>query len=65
MAAEPRPLPAQSEPRPAEVRLPLAVEGGTAKGARPMARAPDDPGPDIDDEEGGSDLPLFYPNRPA
>ena len=49
-----------------EVRLPLAVEAGTPAtgGTRPMARAPDDPGPD-DDGDDGSDLPLFYPPRPA
>jgi HemY protein len=66
IAAVPRDVSMQGDPRPAEVRLPLAVEGGSgsAKGARPMARAPDDPGPDADEED-GRDLPLFYPNRPA
>ena len=63
--SETRPAAGPGEPRAGDVRLPLAIEGGApAKGARPMARAPDDPGPDIDDEEGG-DLPLFYPGRPA
>jgi HemY protein len=57
--------PAVAEPvRSSEARLPLPADGGApAKGARPMARAPDDPGPDVNDDDG--DLPLFYPGRPA
>ena len=53
-------LPSAAGRRGEETRLPLAVEGGGTGGARPMARAPDDPGPDNDEN-----LPLFYPSRPA
>ncbi|MEJ0096716.1 MAG: hypothetical protein WDM84_00270 [Bauldia sp.] len=47
---------------------PMAVAaGGVApKGVRPMARAPDDPGPLVADEEDeGADLPIFHPGRTA
>jgi HemY protein len=43
-----------------------AIAGVAAKGVRPMARAPDDPGPLAADEDAeASDLPLFQPGRTA
>jgi HemY protein len=45
-------------------RSPLA-SNPSAGGPRPMARAPDDPGPAEPDEEEMSGLPAFRPNRTA
>jgi HemY protein len=52
------------EPRPA--RSPLAgAPSGAAAGPRPMARAPDDPGPAEPGEEEVSGLSVFRPTRTA
>ena len=46
--------------------VPVVQAGGAPKGVRPMARAPDDPGPiSLDEEEGGDDLIVFRPGRMA
>jgi hypothetical protein len=42
---------------------PVVQAGPAPKGIRPMARAPDDPGPD--EEDGGDDLVVFRPGRMA
>jgi HemY protein len=45
---------------------PVVVAGGAAKGVRPMARAPDDPGPFVPGEDNEVvDLPIFHPGRTA
>jgi HemY protein len=52
----PRPIPAGE----------IVPAGPAPKGARPMARAPDDPGPQAsDDEEDGPVLPLFHRGHTA
>lgn len=56
------PVPAVSAP-PALPAAPAVQAGPTPKGIRPMARAPDDPGPD--EEDGGDDLVVFRPGRMA
>jgi hypothetical protein len=44
----------------------LQAGGAPPKGVRPMARAPDDPGPiSPDEDEGGDDLIVFRPGRMA
>jgi hypothetical protein len=41
-----------------------AMAAGPARGARPMARAPDDPGP-LDGNDDAADSPVFRPGRTA
>ena len=51
---------------PAAPAVPLVQAGGAPKGVRPMARAPDDPGPvSPDEEDGGGDMIVFRPGRMA
>lgn len=56
-------------PREMPLRPPLSSEasaGAGTKGPRPMARAPDDPGPEsLGEDDDGPVLPLFHPGRPA
>ena len=59
------PRPPPGEP-PAAAPPAVAIGGGAPKGVRPMARAPDDPGPLVPDEDDtGGDLPIFHPGRTA
>ena len=63
-APGPAPTPAASEPLAPAV--PVVQAGGAPKGVRPMARAPDDPGPLSPDEEGeGDELIVFRPGHMA
>lgn len=60
--------PASSPPaiEPLAPAVPVVQAGGAPKGVRPMARAPDDPGPmSPDEEEGADDLIVFRPGRMA
>lgn len=70
------PQPPASPPRSGPPAAPVAaiptsaVMAGSgpkpAAGPRPMARAPDDPGPELpDDEDGVGKLPVFHPGRTA
>jgi HemY protein len=51
---------------PATMAPSVVVAAGAAKGVRPMARAPDDPGPLVPGEDNEViDLPIFHPGRTA
>jgi len=60
--AESAPPPPPEPPAPAGPAVPA---GAAPKGVRPMARAPDDPGPVSPDDEDGDDLIVFRPGRMA
>jgi HemY protein len=69
MAPEPPP-PARENVRDVPVRIIPAGEivapSAGVKGPRPMARAPDDPGPQaLGEDDDSPDLPIFRPNRTA
>jgi len=57
---------ALAPPVPAAPAVPVVQAGGAPKGVRPMARAPDDPGPvSPDEEDEGADAIVFRPGRMA
>lgn len=58
--------PSLAPPVPAAPAVPVVQAGGAPKGVRPMARAPDDPGPvSPDEEDEGADAIVFRPGRMA
>jgi HemY protein len=64
--AAPRPAAAPPANEPVAPALPVLQAGGAPKGVRPMARAPDDPGPLSPDEEAeGDELIVFRPGHMA